>query len=236
MYQLSEVEIAEEQAAVQWVHAHKNDITLKFADSSSYPSDSEPVSIFMAGTPGAGKTEYSERLNKEFDDQAVLIDADKIRCMIEGYNGKNSYIYQKACTIAVGNLYGHALKNKQNLILDGTFAYGHSIDNIQRSLKIGRKVIIYFIYQNPFKAWEVTKAREAEDGRRVFKDKFIESYFKARANVKNAKDTYGNSIEINLVIKEYEKTGQEKVELNISSIDGYLGKVYTKEELERLIL
>jgi predicted ABC-type ATPase len=222
---------------VDWVHAHKHDITLKFADSSRYPPAPEPVSIFMAGTPGAGKTEYSERLNKEFkNDQAVLIDADKIRCMIGGYTGKNSYIYQKACTAAVGNLYGHALKNKQNLILDGTFAYEHSMDNIERSLKVGRKAMIYFIYQNPIKAWEITKAREAEDGRRVFKDKFIEAYFKARANVKNAKDAYGNSIEINLVIKEYEKTGQEKVELNISSIDGYLGKVYTMEELERIIL
>lgn len=224
-----------ERTSLRWVIDHKTEISQKFADEERFIPDPEPVSIFMAGTPGAGKTEYSRTLNNKFIIKAVRIDADEIREMIPRYNGENSYVFQRACTAAVNNLFGHALKRKQNLILDGTFAYEHSLQNIERSLTKRRKVVIYFIYQNPEKAWDITKAREEKERRRVFKENFIESYFKSRVNIKKVKSDYEKDVQVNLVIKEYEKTGLEKVVLNINDIDGYLGKVYTRNELERLI-
>lgn len=232
----SEQELEQIDQAVRWVRDHNREIIEGFASEQLFLPDAEPISIFMAGTPGAGKTEYSTRLNKSFNSKAVRIDADEIRKMIAGYGGSNSYIFQRACTEAVNNIFGHALKHSQNLILDGTFAYKNALENIERSLKKNRKVIIYFIYQDPKKAWEVTKAREAEEGRRVFKEKFIEAYLKSRENVSQAKAHYKDKIELNLVIKEYPHTGSEKVVLNIENIDGHLAKVYTMAELEKDIL
>ncbi len=234
--QYSAEEIEQMNQAVRWVRHHNREIIETFAAEQVYLPDAEPVSIFMAGTPGAGKTEYSDRLNKSFQSKAVRIDADEVRKMIDGYMGSNSYIFQRACTEAVNNIFGHALKHSQNLILDGTFAYKNALENIERSLKKNRKVILYFIYQDPQKAWEVTKAREAEEGRRVHKEMFIDAYIQSRENVLQAKTHYQEKIELNLVIKEYPHTGSEKVVLNIESIDGHLAKVYTQEELERLII
>ncbi len=232
----SQEELQKIDAAVHWVRNHNRKLIETFASETLFFPDAEPISIFMAGTPGAGKTEYSDRLNKSFKSKAIRIDADEIRKKIDGYVGSNSYIFQRACTEAVNNIFGHALKHNQNLILDGTFAYKKALDNIKKSLKKKRKVIIYFIYQDPQKAWEVTQAREAEEGRRVHKEMFIDAYLKSRENVLQAKMHYQEKIELNLVIKEYPHTGAEKVELNIASIDGYLTKVYTQEELESMII
>lgn len=49
-----------------------------------------------------------------------------------------------------------------------------------------------------------------------------------------AKEKYGADIELNLVIKDFEKN-LEKLELNIQKIESYLKKVYTKEELEEIL-
>lgn len=79
------------------------------------------------------------------------------------FTGTNSEIVQGASALGVGveKLYDSALKNKQNLILDGTFAaYDKSFSNVQRSLKRGRVVEIFYLYQDPRIAWDFTKKRE----------------------------------------------------------------------------
>ena len=48
-----------------------------------------------------------------------------------------------------------------HVIIDGTFAYGNALENIERSLKYKRIVELWFVYQDPLKAWEFTKIREA---------------------------------------------------------------------------
>ncbi|MBU6431262.1 MAG: zeta toxin family protein [Patescibacteria group bacterium] len=40
----------------------------KFAEKTKYPPDDNPVSIFMSGAPGAGKTEFSKNLINIFED------------------------------------------------------------------------------------------------------------------------------------------------------------------------
>lgn len=48
----------------------------------------EKLAIFMAGTPGAGKTEVVESL-MEFanDEELCVIDSDRFRAQFPGYNG-----------------------------------------------------------------------------------------------------------------------------------------------------
>ena len=228
---MNEEEKKQEQAAVKFVKENWNQLKEEFASKESYPPVENPVSLFMAGAPGVGKTETSERLIAEFDQKPVRIDADEIRGRIPGYDGGNSYIFQKACTIIVNHLYGHVLKRSMNMVLDGTFAYAGSLDNVKRSLKKDRKTVIYFLYQEPEMSWEFTKKREAVEHRKVLKDVFIEAYFKSKENVDQVKKHFGNDIELNLIIKNFEAR-LEKLEIGINKVDDYLDWVYTREELE----
>lgn len=223
-----------EAESVRFVRQHHKEVTQKFASESVFPHDPEPVSIFMAGSPGAGKTEFSRNLVKEFKTQPVIIDADEIRTLLPGYTGANSYVFQKACTEVVNNLLHHTVKNGQNFVLDATFAYKKSLENIETSFQRNRKVVIYYIYQDPVKAWELTKAREQQEHRLVTKEIFIVGYFGSRENVNLAKQRYGERIELNIVINDYE-SGVKKTRSNVDRLDGFLPGLYTVNELNELL-
>ena len=188
----------------------------------------------MAGSPGAGKTEISKRLMAQFKQKPIRIDADEIRAECPGYTGTNAHIYQKAATKGVQILHDYALDKSINIILDGTFAYNGALENIQRSLDHGRKVEIFFVYQDPIEAWEFTKKREELEKRRVSKEVFIDAFFKARENINEAKKRFGSEIQLNLIIKDYEKD-LERLELNVENVDYYIEKGYTKSSLEQLL-
>lgn len=223
-------------AAYEYIKSRKHELIGRFADPEIYKPDEHPISLFMAGSPGAGKTEASKRLLEQFGgDLPVRIDADDIREMFPNYNGTNSHIFQRACTFAINELFGYVMHNDINVLLDGTFAYERAMENIERSLKHNRGVVIYYLFQDPLVAWEFTQIREAKEGRRVPKEAFIRSFFRARENVAGAKANFGDKIILNLIIKDF-TTNFEQVCLNVEAIDKYLPKVYTKEELEKLLL
>ena len=71
--------------AVTFVREHKRlfiDYTL--ANATTVPEGSVPVAVFMAGTPGAGKTEIAKSLMSLFDYEPVRIDADDYRSLFQG--------------------------------------------------------------------------------------------------------------------------------------------------------
>lgn len=197
----------------------------------------KPVSLFMAGSPGAGKTEVSKSLMKRFETVPVRIDADAIRAWCPGYTGPNAHIFQRAANKGVNILYDYALARELHVILDGTFAYKDWENNIQRSIKRGRIVELWFIYQDPIKAWEFTKVREAIESRRVSKGQFISSFLMAKQNAKEAKSRYGDGLTLNLLIKNLDNADQ-KMRLNIrhNELDPYIGSAYTEEQLNQLLV
>jgi predicted ABC-type ATPase len=223
------------EEAEKFIKEHKFELIERFADPAIYHPNDNPISLFMAGSPGAGKTEVSKRLIELFTGNLpVRIDADDIRTIFPNYNGANSHIFQHACTIGVNKLLDHVLHNNINTILDGTFAYERAMENIERSLKHNRRVIIYYLFQDPVVAWTFTKAREEKEGRRVSREVFIHSFIRARENVVAAKAHFGDRVELNLIIKDFTKN-LEQLHDNIDDIDKYLPKVYTKEELESIL-
>ncbi len=167
---MTDEEKKQSESAVDFVKKNSGVLIDKFAHKNLYTSDSRPVSLFMAGSPGAGKTEFSKRLIEKFHSKPVRIDADEIREVMPGYNGSNSYIFQTAASKGVNILYDHVLRKNFNVIMDGTFAYGNVNENIQRSLDRGREVEIYYIYQDPKIAWEYTKKREKIEHRFVSRE------------------------------------------------------------------
>ena len=84
------------EQAYTWVKRNEKDIIRRFILDVGCIPESRPASIFMAGTPGAGKTEVARNLNKEFQVRAVHIDADEIRKICPGYTGENAALFQKA--------------------------------------------------------------------------------------------------------------------------------------------
>jgi UDP-N-acetylglucosamine kinase len=232
---MNDAEIKIEAGAFEWIKYHKTDLIKAFANTTLYPADPLPTTIFMAGSPGAGKTEIARRISEVFKQKPVIIDADEIRKIIPGYSGKNAYLFQKAANKGVNYLYDFARNKNLNVILDGTFAYAGALENIEHSLKHNRNVEIYFIYQDPVLSWNFTKERELKEKRNVPRDIFIKSYIKSIENVAKAKSTFGPKIKLNIIVKDFEK-GLNSLELNKDSLEKYIPKVYTKEELERLLV
>jgi len=231
-------------AAVEFAKKNKMRVAREFADPLIYAPDVNPVSLFMAGSPGAGKTEYSKSLIKLLAEDekerrvVVRIDGDEIRPLIPGYNGNNSHLFQGAVSLIVEKIHDLVLHNKQNFILDGTFSkYEKAQDNIVRSLEKGRKVFIFYIYQKPDVAWKLTQARELIEGRNIPKSAFIEEFLGSRETIKKIYREFTNKVTIFLVEKDFEKSTENinRIDSNKGDIDSQLGKYYTKEEIEKLI-
>jgi len=220
--------------AKQFIKKNKKLLYDRFASENLLKPKDRPISIFMAGSPGAGKTEYSKRFIQKFEGDIARIDADEIRKIIPQYTGANSDIVQGAASIGVDILFGYVLKKKYNLLLDGTFAkFDIAYRNIERSLNKGREVAVCYIYQEPLIAWEFTKKREKIEGRRIPKKAFIESFVNSKKNVEKIKEIFKNKVEIYLIIKDY--TNNIKESYFDVYIDSYLDTEYNKDDLKKLL-
>lgn len=223
--------------AVNFINSHKKELIQKYA-GDEYPSSKNPQSVFMAGSPGAGKTEFSLSL-LELDmfekDIAVRIDADEIKKFIPHYDKTNSDEIQGASVLGLIRLHDYCLRKKKNFILDGTFSdYESSEENVNRSLKYARDVDIFYVYQDPLIAWEFTKKRGELEGRFIPKDMFVDSFFAAKDNVNKIKEKFGKKVTLHLIMKNI-SNGLAKFEINIDKVDHYLKVKYTRDDLVKLL-
>ncbi|WP_195514381.1 zeta toxin family protein [Enterococcus sp. 1001283B150225_161107_E12] len=186
--------------------------------------------IFMAGTPGAGKTEVAISL-LELSEDICRIDADIFRAKFPGYTGSNSSDFQSGSSWLVDYSLDMILKNGYSFLLDGTFAIGRAKQNIERCLSRDYDVTIYFIFQDPLIVWDYTKIREKVEGRFVPKDRFINAYFRSRDNVREVIKQYDESISVHVILKDY-NNGIATIVPDISDIDLILPELFTAEELE----
>lgn len=129
------------------------------------PEEKNLVSVFMAGSPGAGKTETARGIIAQFwqehNLQLVHIENDELRKVFEDYQGFNSPLFQRPATILVEAIHDRALKQKVSFLLDSTLSnFEKAKSNIERSLTKNRYVLIIFVYQEPEQAWSLVKARE----------------------------------------------------------------------------
>lgn len=215
----------------------KSETRRRLTDPNQYPPEEDPVSVFMAGSHGAGKTEASLELIAQFPETPILrIDADELRSEFEGYDGSNSHLFQSAVSVYVECIHDFALKQRQSFILDGTL---HSLtkasQNIERSLQKGRIVQILYVYQNPIRAWEFVQARELLEGRRILPEAFINQFFAAKDTVNALKAHFGADIKIDLLVKDYNNRTKVYKD-NIDRIDYHIDHQYSPESLARLII
>lgn len=232
-YRLSDEEQKIVRTAKQW--QKRNQKTWKaLCDPHYFPAETSPVTVFLAGTPGAGKTEFSKSLIKPFEQPIIRLDADEIRDMMReiGYNGSNAHLFQDVVGGIVSNLTAKVLKNSQSVVIDGTFAYSNWQQKVASSLQHGRLIEIYYLYQDPIVAWRFVKARETKQGRYVPLDIFIQDYLLSINNVEEAKQTYGNKITLYFVKHNYENNNKYVI-INTDSVVKHLPNVYTTDELRQ---
>ena len=224
------------QEALQYAQRNKKRIAREFTDTLIYLPEDQPVSVFMAGSPGAGKTEASLELLARFDSAVLRIDADDLRARFPAYTGGNSWLFQPAVSILVEKIHDLALKQKQSFLLDGTLSnYARAEQNIARSLGKGRMVQILYVYQEPQLAWQFVLAREAMEGRRIPVEQFIEQYFAARHAVNQLKARFGSAIRVDLLLKNNDGSHRQ-YKAGIDKIDNHIPEKYDQKTIERMLM
>lgn len=234
---MTEEEKAIEAAAIEFARRNKKAIAARLTDPATYKPEAFPVSVFMAGSPGAGKTETSIALIDQIDGGPVLrIDPDDLRIEFAAYDGKNASLFQRGVAVIVDKIHDLALSQKQSFLLDGTFAnFEKSKLNVERSIKKGRKVQVLYVYQEPLQAWTFVKAREELEGRRIPEDDFVNQYFGARDVVNKIKANFGKDVSVDLLLKNIDNTNKF-YRAGVDSIDHYIPEKYSRKDVVELIL
>lgn len=236
--EFTEEEKGVERAAIDFARKNKKDIAKRLTDKSRFLPEDKPVSVFMAGSPGAGKTEASIELissDENKGSEVLRVDPDELRHEFPGYTGENSCLFQGAVSILVDRIHDLALSQKQSFLLDGTLShYEIAEKNISRSLKRNRVVQILYVYQEPMLAWEFVKSREAVEGRRIRPEHFIEQYFAARNVVNRLKTTFGSDVKIDLLLKNTDNSNK-LFKAGVDQIDNHIPEKYTPADLEKLL-
>ena len=233
---LTEKEEEIQQEALEFARANKKDIAKRLTNPDVYLPEENPVSVFMAGSPGAGKTEASIALINEIDGSPIIrIDPDELRTEFKEYDGTNAWLFQKAVSVLVEKIHDLALQQGQSFLLDGTMSnYEKSLDNIKRSLKKGRLVQILYVYQEPLLAWQFVQARESAEGRRILNKDFINQYFAARDVVNRLKKEFGKDIQVDLLLKNNDNSNR-MYKAGIDQIDNHVPEKYSRADIVKLL-
>ena len=227
-----------EEEALVYAKKHRTEIARRLTDPAIFVPEANPVSVFMAGSPGAGKTEASiELINlKGADGAKVLrIDPDELREELPSYTGENAWLFQRAVIPIVERIHDLALDQEQSFLLDGTLSsYSVAEKNIQRSLKRGRTVQILYVYQEPQQAWKFVQAREAAEGRRIQPEDFVRQYFAAREVVNRLKAEFGKRIQVDLLMKNNDGSHQF-YRAGVDQIDNHIPEKYSVADVRRML-
>ncbi len=232
---MNEKEIIE--SATEQAKQLKKILAKEFTSLDRHPSEDNPISVFMAGSPGAGKTESAKRLVELRGGESGLIhiDPDAIRIHFLGYTGENADLFNKAVSAVQSRIQDDALHRSQSFIMDGTFSsYLTAKKNIEHSLKHGRKIFIIYVYQDPIQAWSFVQARKGIEGRKVPKTKFVNDYFDARITVNRVMQEFQGKISLEIIRKDLGGNDQEYFK-GITSIDECISESYSRDSLQELL-
>ena len=224
--------------------ANKLLIIEKFASIKEYSPSEHPVIIFTAGSPGAGKTEFIKGFRQSLEQvqkiRVVVIDPDAVRELLPGYTGANSYLFQRAISIAVDDLFRHVMKNNKSAFVDGTLSdYNRAYQNINTVIEKYGLAMVCFVFQDPKTAWHFTQLREAVEGRNIKQKNFIDRFLGAKETVERIKSHFGDKLILNVILKDYKDTKENKavakVYNNVTTVEECFHFDYTKETLERIL-
>ncbi len=144
----------------------------------------DKLAFFMAGIPGAGKTELAKGLQGSPHGDHIVIEHDQLVENIAGYTPENYYNFRTAGSTLVTKLFEHCLNNGYSFIFDGTLSHENGYKNIKKSLDKGFSVIVLYVHQDIESAWKLTQDRELVKKRAIQRNGFIDTCQKITANLR----------------------------------------------------
>lgn len=172
-----------EEEAARWARENKGEVVTKLI-SNVVPTAS-PSAIFMAGLPGAGKTELAHELVAAMSSKVLFLDMDEIAQVIPGYVPERADAFRVGATILLERILDRAIKKKIDFVLDGTFGGAKALTNVDRALRHGYMIKVIYVRQEPELAWAFTKAREKVEHRAISMTGFVETYERIYENLDN---------------------------------------------------
>ncbi|MBD1567976.1 zeta toxin family protein [Aliivibrio sp. S10_S31] len=231
-------ELAIEERAIQFAKKNRTKICREITNKEVYRPEQFPVSVFMSGSPGAGKTEISKAMIAQLEKNKTKIlrlDPDDLRERFPEYSGGNSYLFQRAVSLLVERALDYIHKNNQSVLLDGTLAsYPVARKNIKRSLDKDRLVLILFVHQRADLAWKFVEARERVEGRRIQPEHFVTQYFGAQEVIEKLKLEFGKNIKIDVLLKDNDGKTKNHYS-NVDSVIPYLKPRMHRDDVENMI-
>ncbi|MGI0809113.1 zeta toxin family protein [Pseudomonas aeruginosa] len=245
----STVEHEASDTAFQFAIENRAEIARRIVDIDTYLPDARPLTFFMAGSPGAGKTEVSlnmislleksQNQNRPITSapfRILRIDPDEIRESMPGYLGGNAEIFQRGVTKIVERVVDRAFSKSISFLLDGTFSNKEvAMRNVDRALRRGRLVDVLFVYQEPGSTWRLIKEREEITGRSIPFDAFLRHVIRSRQTVALVKDKYGDSINLSVFISN-ESAFSPEFAVSLDAFDRLVPNHYDEDHLRQLIL
>jgi len=214
----------------QWIEKLADFIKSELWDIEKYTikNSSDISCIFLAGAPGAGKTEFLESILQELQENFVVIDIDKYRSLFKWYNWENASKYQSLSVKVADKIISYCFKNNLNFIFDGTFRnYNKVQENFWQCKKHDRKAIVALIFQDPRVSFYWTFLRKLKKRRNVPIDVFINGFYGSIENVFRAKQDF-SKIEILIASKKYSLVNKHKftrsIDYKISNIKDFCKK------------
>ncbi|WP_121628481.1 zeta toxin family protein [Poseidonibacter antarcticus] len=190
-----------EKVAIDYLNKNKKKFLSEY--TNKVKPLAEKIAIFTAGMSGVGKTELGIFF-KENNSGILHIDTDNIREFFKpvGYDGQNSNSFQKVASRGFNELFNYALKQKYSIILDSNLSnINLATQNIERLLKRGYNVDIYYLYNYPKVCFEYATRREVVTHRKVPKEVFVKSNINSYNTVLEIKSIFKDSINLHLIDK-----------------------------------
>ena len=174
----------DEERAKAWAKAKTNQQKVTAACVGKSPR-SDKLAYFMAGVPGAGKTEFAKGLQGSQLGDFVVIEHDKLVEHIDGYRPENYYHFRTAGSTLVTKLFDECLRNGYSFIFDGTLSHDNGYRNIKKTLDAGFSVIVLYVHQDIESAWKLTQDRELVKKRAIEQGGFINTCQKITGALQN---------------------------------------------------
>lgn len=205
---------------------------------------SDKLAFFMAGIPGAGKTEFAKGLQGSPHGDYVVIEHDQLVEHIAGYKPENYYDFRKAGSTLVSQLFDRCLKQGYSFIFDGTLSHDNGYKNIKKTLAAGFSVIVIYIHQDINSAWKLTQDRELVKKRAIERSGFIDTCQKITTSLNKIFQAFADRDDFAFwIVKKNGAPGLENSELVLfdymadsgsrQDIEKVLQKTYNVNELEQ---
>ncbi len=228
------------QKAIEHARAIRTTVANELLDRSGCGTETKPLVMFMAGAPGAGKTEVSQTVanivNRKRIPKVLRVDPDEFRYHFPEYTGDNSHLFQMGVVKVVERVVDKLLQKRYSFILDGTFSsYIVAKRNIERAISRDYVITLTYVHQPPHVSWQFVVAREEKEGRRIHKQVFAEQYLSSIETVNRIKKEFGDQVQLDLLIRNYNQSAETNILLNQEKIDEKRLGIYTFDELMRIL-